>query len=65
MTLEEQNTALKAALAQIAAMTDPDEMEEDEDGFTEWGCERGDAIVLAYENCITIAQLTLGKVSET
>lgn len=63
MTLEEQNDRMKAALSQIAAMSDPDDIKEDEDGFTEWGCDRQDAINMAYENCITIAQLALGDVS--
>lgn len=64
MTQEEQIKVMKNALAQIASMVDPEEMDTDSEGHTEWGCERDEAIEMAYENCITIAQLALGKISE-
>jgi len=63
VTEKEQNEIMKAALVQIASMTDPDDMELNEHGLTEWGCEISDAVEMAYDNCITIAQLALGKVS--
>lgn len=45
-------------------MVEPEDMEEDDDGFTEWGCPADEAIPMAYENCITIAQYTLGRLSD-
>jgi len=59
-----EHAMMKAALVRIASYSDPDDMEEDEDGFTEWGCGRDDAIVMAYENVITEAQLALGKLTD-
>jgi len=64
MTLESQNKIMKVALLQIAAMTDPDHMETDDDGITEWGCEINDAVHMSYENAITIAQLALGRLGD-
>lgn len=61
--LAAQRDRLLTAVKSIAAMSDPDDMDEDEDGFTEWGCEKHDAVAMAYENCITIAQLALGDVT--
>lgn len=63
MTPEQQNAVMKKALTTIAAMADPDDMTVDDNGLTEWGCEIGDAIEMAYHNCITLAQLALGDVT--
>ena len=63
-TIEQQNAIMKAALLKIATMQDPDDIEVDELGFTEWGCEKSDAILMAYENTITIAQLALGETND-
>lgn len=59
-----EHAIMKAALAEIASMVDPDEIEEDEDGFTEWGCSKDDAIPMAYENAICIAQNALNKLAK-
>lgn len=52
---------LKAALSQIAVMAEPDFMDTDEDGSTEWGCGKDEAVGMAYENCIEIARSALRK----
>lgn len=62
--LKDQHAMMKAALVRIASYSDPDEIEEDDEGFTEWGCGRDDAIEMAYENVITEAQLALGKLTD-
>lgn len=58
-----EHAIMKAALQEIASMVDPDEIEEDEDGFTEWGCSRDEAIPMAYENAIWTAQAALKKLA--
>jgi len=63
MTEAEQLKIATRALAQIASMVDPADMEEDGDGFTEWGCDVNDAVFMAYENCITLAQMALGQIN--
>lgn len=59
-----EHSMMKAALEQIAGMVDPDDIEEDEDGFTEWGCSKDEAIPMAYENAIGIAQSALNRLSQ-
>ena len=59
-----QHETMKSALVQIASMTDPDDMETDDDGLTEWGCEINDAVHMSYENAITVAQMALGNITE-
>ena len=58
-----EHALMKATLEQIASMVDPDDIEEDDDGFTEWGCSRDEAIPMAYENAIFAAQRALAQLS--
>ena len=57
--LKFENEVMKRALTSIAGYVMPDEMEEDDDGLTEWGCERQDAVEMSYENVIFEAQNAL------
>lgn len=52
-----EHAMMKSALTQIAQMTDPDDIEEDEDGFTIWGCDRQDTINMS--GCIPLTQVIL------
>lgn len=60
-----EHAMMKAALEEIAnyQMPDDDGMEEDDDGFTEWGVGREEAIEMAYENVIETAKFTLNKLA--
>lgn len=62
--LTAQNEHMKRALVVIASMADPDDIEEDDDGFTEWGCSKDEAIPMAYENAITTAQVALAQLTK-
>lgn len=63
-TLSARVEELEGALREIASMVEPDDMEEDEDGFTEWGCPAEDAIPMAYENAIWSARAALSDREE-
>ena len=54
-----EHSNMRASLTQISEMVEPSEMEEDEDGFTEWGCPADEAFPMAYENAIWTAQSAL------
>lgn len=56
---------MKEALSRIAAYTLPDDMEEDDDEMTEWGCPKRDAVEMAYENVVYEARSTLQRMAQT
>jgi hypothetical protein len=52
-------SVMKSCLEDIASMVEPENMEVDDDGFTEWGCSKRESIEMAYENAISFAKFAL------
>lgn len=56
--LVKERDTLVQVVGRIASYCDPDDdaFEEDEQGFSEWGCDRTEAIEMAYEDIIQEAK---------
>ncbi len=63
-TLKREHALMKAALRRIASYTPPDEIEEDAEGFTEWGTDLNSSIEMAFENVIYEAMGVLANVKK-
>ncbi len=63
--LRAENLLMLGTLTQIAAYTLPDDMDVDDDYQTEWGCDREEAVEMAYENVVWAAQAVLEKLENS
>jgi len=59
MKLHAEHKVMKNSLRYIASMSESDEIDEDNAGFTEWGLDREETIEMAYDNAINEAKFVL------
>ena len=57
--LEAERDRYRGVVARISEFCDPDDMVEDDEGYTEWGCSYSEAVEMSYDNVLNIARAAL------